>query len=62
MYHMQSAVTDALKRHSTQPHSMFAIGEIVRLAVHHTLALVAPDTGGWGREVGGVEDMGGVGR
>ena len=46
MYHMQSAVTDALKRHGTQPHSTFAIGEIVRQAVHHALALVAPDTGG----------------
>ena len=49
MYHMQPAVTDALKRHGTQPHSTFAIGEIVRHAVRQILALVVPDTGGWGR-------------
>ena len=60
MYHMQSAVTDALKRHGTQPHSTFAIGEIVRHAVHHALALVAPDTGGWGDGQSGA--VGGRGR
>ena len=61
MYHMQSAVTDALKRHGTQPHSTFAIGEIVRHAVHHALTLVAPDTGGRGYGWGGGWEGQGVG-
>ena len=45
LYHFQTVVTEALKQHGTQPHSIFTIGDIVRHAVHHTLDIVAPMAG-----------------
>jgi mitogen-activated protein kinase kinase kinase 5 len=45
LYHFQTVITEALKRHGTQPHSIFTIGDIVRQAVHHALDILAPMSG-----------------